>query len=216
MNKSRFQEEFPELAAGADDKAHATQKKEDETKELQHGPGPSLRPQSELFDVLCYGPGPSLRPQSELFDVLYRGPGPSLRPQSELFDVLYHGPGPSLRPQSELFDVLYHGPGPSLRPQSELFDVPYHFDCLLIRPHAEGSNALLIHLLISALCTFLLVCLASPLTFFSWSPYVIGQTIIFLPCGFFFFLSFFSSPNLSHRRLDVCHTSTHGVALVRI
>jgi len=27
---------------------------------------------------------------------------------------------------------------------------------------------------------------------------------------------FFSSPNLSCRRLDVCHTSTHGVALVRI
>jgi len=47
-----------------------------------------------------------------------------------------------------------------------------------------------------------------------WSPYVIGQTIIFLP--FDFYLSFFSSPNLSHRILDVCHTSTHGVALVRI
>jgi len=33
-----------------------------------------------------------------------------------------------------------------------------------------------------------------------------------------FFLSFFlfSSPNLSGRRLDVYHTSTHGVALVRI
>jgi len=30
----------------------------------------------------------------------------------------------------------------------------------------------------------------------------------------FFFL--FSSPNLSRRRLDVCHTSIHGVALVRI
>jgi len=29
----------------------------------------------------------------------------------------------------------------------------------------------------------------------------------------FFFLS---SPNLSRCRLDVCHTSTHGVALVRI
>ena len=29
-------------------------------------------------------------------------------------------------------------------------------------------------------------------------------------------LSFFSSPNLSRRRLDVCHTSTHGVDLVRI
>jgi len=31
-------------------------------------------------------------------------------------------------------------------------------------------------------------------------------------CSFFFY----SSPNLSRRRLDVCHTSTHGVALVRI
>jgi len=30
-----------------------------------------------------------------------------------------------------------------------------------------------------------------------------------LPCSFFF-----SSPNLSRRRLDVYHTSTHGVALV--
>ena len=27
---------------------------------------------------------------------------------------------------------------------------------------------------------------------------------------------FFSSPNLSRRRLHVCHTSTHGVALVQI
>jgi len=49
-----------------------------------------------------------------------------------------------------------------------------------------------------------------------WSPYVIGQTI-FLPCDFYlsFFFLFFS-PNLSGRRLDVYHTSTHGVALVRI
>ena len=31
-----------------------------------------------------------------------------------------------------------------------------------------------------------------------------------------FFLSFFSSPNLSGHRLDLYHTSTHGVALVRI
>ena len=46
-----------------------------------------------------------------------------------------------------------------------------------------------------------------------------GQAIIFLPCGFFYLILlaiFFSSPNLSRRRLDVCHTSTHGVALVRI
>ena len=32
----------------------------------------------------------------------------------------------------------------------------------------------------------------------------------------FYLLSFFSSPNLSGRRLDVYHTLTHGVALVRI
>ena len=49
-----------------------------------------------------------------------------------------------------------------------------------------------------------------------WSPYVIGQTIIFLPCGYYLSIFFFSSPNLSGRRLDVYHTSTHGVALVRI
>jgi len=33
--------------------------------------------------------------------------------------------------------------------------------------------------------------------------YVTGQTIIFSSCGFFFFLSSFSSPYLSGRRLDV-------------
>ena len=50
-----------------------------------------------------------------------------------------------------------------------------------------------------------------------WPPYIIGQAIIFLPCGFFlsiFYLSFFL--NLSGHRLDVYHTSTHGVALVWI
>jgi len=40
-----------------------------------------------------------------------------------------------------------------------------------------------------------------------WRPYVIEQAIIFLPCGFFLsFFFFFSSPNLSRHRLDVCHT----------
>jgi len=48
-----------------------------------------------------------------------------------------------------------------------------------------------------------------------WSPYVIGQTIIFSSC-FFLLLSFFSSPNLSGRRLAVYHTLAHGVALVWI
>jgi len=46
-----------------------------------------------------------------------------------------------------------------------------------------------------------------------WPPYGIGQAIMFLPCGFFYL---FSSPILSRRRLDVYHTSTRGVALVRI
>ena len=36
---------------------------------------------------------------------------------------------------------------------------------------------------------------------------------IFVLSSFFFF---FSSPNLSGRRLDVYHTLAHGVALVRI
>ena len=53
---------------------------------------------------------------------------------------------------------------------------------------------------------------------FLWSPYGIGQTIIFLPCCFFLLLSSSFFPRLisSRRRLDVCRTSTHGVALVRI
>jgi len=55
------------------------------------------------------------------------------------------------------------------------------------------------------------------LIYYLWPPYGIGQAIIFLPCGFFLsFLFFNSSPNLSGRRSDVYHTSTHGVALVRI
>jgi len=51
-----------------------------------------------------------------------------------------------------------------------------------------------------------------------WPPHGIGQAIMFLSCGFFYLLSsiFFSSPILSCCRLDVCHTATHGVALVQI
>jgi len=52
-----------------------------------------------------------------------------------------------------------------------------------------------------------------------WPPCVAAADIIFLPCGLYHsvYLSIFSSsPNLSGRRLDVYHTSTHGVALVRI
>jgi len=54
---------------------------------------------------------------------------------------------------------------------------------------------------------------------FLWPPYGIGQAIIFCRVVSSIYLSsffFFSSPNLSHRRLDVYHKSTHGVVLVRI
>jgi len=44
------------------------------------------------------------------------------------------------------------------------------------------------------------------------SLYGTRQTIIFSSRRLFSFF-FFSSPNLSRSRLDVCHTSTHGVAL---
>ena len=49
-----------------------------------------------------------------------------------------------------------------------------------------------------------------------WSPYGIRETIYIFMLWFVLSSSFFSSPNLSRRRLDVCHTSAHGVALVRI
>ena len=47
-----------------------------------------------------------------------------------------------------------------------------------------------------------------------WPPCVADADIIFLPRGFYLlFIFFYSSPNLSGRRLDVYHTSTHDVAL---
>jgi len=51
-----------------------------------------------------------------------------------------------------------------------------------------------------------------------WQLCVADADIIFLPCAFYHSSSFFlfSLPNLSGRRLDIYHTSTHGVALVRI
>ena len=71
-----------------------------------------------------------------------------------------------------------------------------------------------------------------------WPPCVAAADILFYPCGFFFMAALcnrgplyfcpvisiyrlssiylFSSPNLSGRRLDVYHTLTHGVTLVRI
>jgi len=47
-----------------------------------------------------------------------------------------------------------------------------------------------------------------------WPPCVIGQAIYIFILWFLLLSSFFSSPNLSSWRLDVYHTSTHGVALL--
>jgi len=49
-----------------------------------------------------------------------------------------------------------------------------------------------------------------------WPPCVADADIIFSSCGFFFLLFYFLTYNLSGRRLEVYHTSTHGVALVQI
>ena len=50
-----------------------------------------------------------------------------------------------------------------------------------------------------------------------WNRETIYIFMLWFVLSFFLLLLLlFSSPNLSRRRLDVCHTSTHGVALVRI
>jgi len=46
-----------------------------------------------------------------------------------------------------------------------------------------------------------------PHSYLLWPPCVADADIIFLSCVFFSF----SSPNLTGRRLDVCHRSTHDV-----
>jgi len=49
-----------------------------------------------------------------------------------------------------------------------------------------------------------------------WPPCVVDADIQFYPLWLLSFFFLFSSPNLSSRRLDVYHASTHDVALVRI
>ena len=58
------------------------------------------------------------------------------------------------------------------------------------------------------LLNIVLICFSAPVNGVAakrslWPPCVADANIIFLPCRLFFF----SSPNLSRRRLDVCHTS---------
>jgi len=48
------------------------------------------------------------------------------------------------------------------------------------------------------------------------SRWALAHISSFFLSSIFFYLSFFSSPNVSGHRLNVYHTSTYGVALVRI
>ena len=97
-------------------------------------------------------------------------------------------------------------------------------ECIMVRVETVWLVCLMLLRLVICLILFVTCVCAdcsvflSVLSFLLWSPYVIGQTIhIFILWFLSFYLSiFFSSPNLSGRRLDVYHTSTHGVALVRI
>ena len=63
----------------------------------------------------------------------------------------------------------------------------------------------------------ILLCCANIIMVALWNRadhYIFALWFLLLLLLSFFFL--FSSPNLSRRRLDVCHTSTYGVDLVRI
>jgi len=80
------------------------------------------------------------------------------------------------------------------------------------------SSRSLSHLLMSSCYLFMVAYGIGQTIIFSccgflWSPYGIGSPLYFCPVSSFFFFVF-SSPNLSGRRLDVYHTSTHGVAIV--
>jgi len=63
-----------------------------------------------------------------------------------------------------------------------------------------------------------LLILFSSLFSLLWPPCVadVASYFCLVISIYFFFYLFYSSPNLSHQRVDVYHTSTHGVALVRI
>jgi len=96
--------------------------------------------------------------------------------------------------------------------------MPYAATCCLWSPYGIGQT------IIFSCCSLLWPpCVADANIIFLpcgfcllWSPYVTGQTIYIFILSFVLSFFFFSSLNLSGRRLDVCDTSTHGVALVRI
>jgi len=119
-------------------------------------------------------------------------------PHSELIDCFVHPPlacvARACRPRCLLAAyTTVHTPSPLLRDSNQLFCRQKLFCHSVVR-------------------------LLYPRRFL-WPPYVIGGHYIFalwFLSSIYLLSSFFSSPNLSGHRLDLYHTSTHGVALVRI
>ena len=69
--------------------------------------------------------------------------------------------------------------------------------------------------LINNFVLFISYCCAYNMSFYGCLM-ELGRPLYFCPVVSSSSIFLFSSPDLSRRRLDVCHTSTHGVALVRI
>jgi len=88
--------------------------------------------------------------------------------------------------------------------------------CWSLNPNPDSDNFCESEIRWIFILSNIQLCTGDLLSVSLWPPYVIGQAIIFLPCGFYLlsFFFFFSSPNLSDRRLDVYHTSAPGMVLV--
>ena len=82
--------------------------------------------------------------------------------------------------------------------------------------HADGIDRTTVRQMSASdsVCLLTLRALQMLVSYYLWSPYVIGQTIYIFILSFVLLLLssfFFSSPNLRRRRLDVCHILPHMV-----
>ena len=92
-------------------------------------------------------------------------------------------------------------------------DVPAHRPAALPRDECQTIRSIPVR----PEQTGWLLCYYCYFLFLLWPPCVADTcTLYFCPVVSIYLAFFFFSPNVSGRRLDVYHTSTHGVALVRI
>jgi len=114
-------------------------------------------------------------------------------------------PGPGCSPKGDstplpLCAHVYCGHG---RPSQLLLSSCFFF-CLFLWPPCVAD----VDIILSWSCGFFFMTAVC-----NWAGHDIFALLFLL---FFWYLSSFSSPNLSGRRLDVYHTSTDGAALVQI